>query len=99
MLTKLSGLSTCPLSILSSLIDTEGPLLKKGLNFTVTPANIPATEIIAKVESAARQLHAERADAVRRAVNISLQQAEPPKPNIKKEGQIPSVALKRTVPS
>ena len=29
-----------------SLSDAEKALLKKGLNFTVTPANIPATEII-----------------------------------------------------
>ena len=44
-------------------------------------------EIIAKVESAVRQLDAERADTVQRAVNAILQQAEPPKPNITKEQQ------------
>ena len=55
------------------------------MNFTVTPANIPATEIIAKVEEAVRQLDAEQADTVRRAVNGILQQAEPPEPNITKE--------------
>ena len=60
-------------------------LLKKGLNFAVTPANIPATEIIAKVETAVRQLDAEQGDTVRRAVNGILQQAEPPEPNITKE--------------
>ena len=52
-----------------SLSDAEIALLKKGLNFAVTPANIPATKIIAKVESAVRQLDAEQADTVRRAVN------------------------------
>ena len=52
-----------------SLSDAEKALLKKGLNFAVTPANIPATEIIAKVEAAVRQLDAEQADTVRRAVN------------------------------
>ena len=60
-------------------------LLKKGLNFAVTPANIPTTEIIAKAEAALRQLDAEQADTVRRAVNGILQQAEPPEPNITKE--------------
>jgi len=60
-------------------------LLKKGLNFTVTPENIPATEIITKVESAIRQLDAEDTDTVRRAVNRILQQAKPPEPNITKE--------------
>jgi len=47
--------------------------------------NIPATEIITKVESAVRSLNTEGADNVRRAVNTILQQAEPPKPNITKE--------------
>ena len=68
-----------------SLSDAEIALLKKGLNFAVTPANIPATEIIAKVETAVRQLDAEQADTVRKAVNGILQQAEPPGPNITKE--------------
>ena len=45
-----------------SLSDAEKALLKKGLNFAVTPANIPATEIIAKVEAAVRQLDAEQAE-------------------------------------
>ena len=48
-----------------SLSDAEKALLKKGLNWT----NIPATEIIAKVEAAVRQLDAELADTVRGAVN------------------------------
>ena len=68
-----------------SLSDAEKALLKKRLNFTVTPANIPATEIIAKVEAAIRQLDAEQADTVRRAVNGILQQAKPPEPKITKE--------------
>ncbi|KAL9966997.1 hypothetical protein ACROYT_G025149 [Oculina patagonica] len=68
-----------------SLNDAEIALLQKGLNFAVTPANIPANEIIASVESAVRQLNVERADTVRRTVNNILQQAEPPEPNITKE--------------
>ena len=60
-------------------------LLKKGLNFAITPTNIPATEIIATVESAIRPLNAEQADTVRRNVNSILQKAEPPKSNITKE--------------
>ncbi|KAL9963887.1 hypothetical protein ACROYT_G027441 [Oculina patagonica] len=61
-----------------SLNDAEIALLQKGLNFAVTPSNIPAKEIIASVESAVRQLNVERADTVRRTVNNILQQAEPP---------------------
>ena len=68
-----------------SLSDAEKALLKKRLNFAVTPASIPATEIIAKVEAAVRKLDAEQADTVRRAVNGIVQQAEPPEPNITKE--------------
>ena len=55
------------------LSDAEKALLKKGLNFAVTPANIPATENIAKWEAAVRQLDAEQADTVRRALNGILQ--------------------------
>ena len=68
-----------------SLSGAEKALLKKVLNFAVTLANIPATEIIAKVKAAVGQLDAEQADTVRRAVNGILQQAEPSKPNITKE--------------
>ena len=68
-----------------SLGDADIALMKKELNFAVTPANIPDTEIIAKVETAVRQLDAEQADTVRRAVNGILQQAELPEPNITKE--------------
>ena len=70
-----------------SLSDAEKALLKKGPNFAVTPANIPATENIAKVEAAVRQLDAEGADTVRRAVNGILQQADPPEPNNDQETQ------------
>ena len=66
MLTKLIGLFIY-------LSDAEKALLEKGLNFAVTHANIPATENIAKVEAAVRQLDAEQADTVRRALNGILQ--------------------------
>jgi len=45
-----------------TLNEAEVSLLKKGLNFAVTPMSVPATEIIAKIESAVRPLDAERAD-------------------------------------
>ena len=81
--TKLTGLLIYLLNL--SLNDADITLLKKELNFAVTPANIPDTEIIAKVETAVRQLDAEQADTVRRAVNGILQRAELPEPNITKE--------------
>ena len=55
---------------------------------------VPATEIIAKIESAVRPLDAERADTVRRSVNTILQQAKPPTPNITKEQQEALKSLK-----
>ena len=75
------NLSSRPLS------DTEVSLLKKGLNFALIPSNIPVTEIVAKVESTMRTLDSEQADTVRRTVNVILQQAKPPKPNITKDKQ------------
>ena len=77
-----------------SLSDAKKALLKKGLNFAVTPGNIPATEIIAKVEAAVRQLDAERGDTFRRAFNGILQQAELQEPNITKEMQDAIESLK-----
>ena len=68
-----------------TLSDAETTLLKKGLNFAVTPTNIRTTEIIAKVETTIRPLDTEQADTVRRTVNNVLQKAVPPKPNITAE--------------
>ena len=74
--------------------EAEVSLLKKGLNFSVTPANVPATEITTTVESAVRPLDAKRADTVRRADNTILQQAKPTKPNITREQQDALKSLK-----
>ena len=62
-------------------------MLKKGLNFSLAPGSVPATEITAKVESAVRPLDTERADTVGRAVNSILKREQPPTPNITKEHQ------------
>ena len=49
--------------------DAELFLLKKKIKFSVIPANILATEIIAKnVKSAVRPLNVEQADTVQRVV-------------------------------
>jgi len=77
-----------------TLNKAEVSLLRKGLNFTVTPTSIPATEIITKIESAVRPLDTERADTVRRSVNTILQQAQLPTPNITKEQQEAFKSLK-----
>ena len=67
------------------LREAEASSLKNGLNFGVTPANVPAIEIITKYESAFGALATERADTVREAVKAILEQAQPPTPNIAKE--------------
>lgn len=64
-----------------SLSDAEVSLLKKGLNFAVTPANIPAAEIIANVESAVMY-------GTNRHRQKSLQQ--------RRNNATPSRAIKRT---
>ena len=56
-----------------SLSNAEKALLKKGLNFAVTPENIPAMEITAKVESAIRQLDAEHIDIIVRCRHLKQQ--------------------------
>jgi len=55
----------------------------------VTPANISVSEIITKVESAVRSLDVEQADTV------TLCQAEPPKPSIRKEERDAIKSLKK----
>ena len=64
-----TGLSTCQSR---TLCEAKVSLLKKRLNFAVTPANVSAIAITAKVEVAVRPLDAERADTVRRAANSIL---------------------------
>jgi len=64
---------------------SEQQILQKGLGFAVSPRRIPATEIIAQVETAVKKLDTVSADAARRDVDSILQKARPPKHNISKE--------------
>ncbi|XP_071505303.1 uncharacterized protein [Diadema antillarum] len=64
------------------LSSAEKALLSKGPNFAVAPTRVPATEIIAKVESSVRTLSAETVGSVRREVSAVLATAQPLKPNI-----------------
>lgn len=47
-------------------------LLEKGLNFEVTPPNIPTTEIVIKVESAITKLVHEKAETTGGTLNSFL---------------------------
>ena len=80
-----------------SLSDAEESLLKKGLNFAVTPTNIPATEIIAKVESAVRSLDAERAEG--ELLTLSFNRQNHRSPTSRRKSEPPLKALKRTTPA
>ena len=68
-----------------TLSTAEESLLGKGLNFAVTPDRVPATEIVANVETALKRLDPEAADLVRREVNSTLRKARPPAGNITRE--------------
>ena len=75
------------------------PYWRKDWLFAVTPANIPATEVIAKVEAAVKQLDTEQADTVRRVVNGILQQAEHQSLTSRRRCEINLKAWKKTSPS
>lgn len=66
-MTVINGLITSP-----SISDAEMSLLEKGLNFEVTPPNIPTTEIVIKVESAITKLVHEKAETTGGTLNSFL---------------------------
>lgn len=55
----------------------ERLVLEKGRNITVTPNFILVEDIIAKVESAIRELDIEKAEELRRKISRILQTATP----------------------
>ena len=54
----------------------------KGLNFAITPKHIPATEIIAGIESSMQNMDSEAIDSIRREVKTTLTKAKLPISNI-----------------
>ena len=63
----------------------EKDLLEKGLNFSVTPKNIPTKDIVAKVETVVKNLPMAEADNIRAKTSLVLQKASPPKDNLSKK--------------
>ena len=57
-------------------------LLRKGLNFAVTPKKVPVDDIITSTEDACRTLPAEQANHLRNDVVKTLKRAKTPKQNI-----------------
>ena len=61
-----------------ALNNNEISVLRKGLNFAITPKQIPTKEILASVESAISNLQRDQQDEVRNEVFCTLRQAKPP---------------------
>ena len=68
-----------------SLTEKEKELLALGLNFAVTPRQIPTLQIIAATESTASQLDKETAQQLRHRVSSILSTAKPPRSNLSRE--------------
>ncbi|XP_046398173.1 uncharacterized protein LOC124164978 [Ischnura elegans] len=65
-----------------TLDDATTAVLAKGLNFAITPRDIPRERFITEVESGIRKLPKPVADEIREDVARVLRRAKPPKPNI-----------------
>ena len=63
----------------------EKDLLEKGLNFSVTPNNIPTKDIVAKVETVVKNLPIAEADNIRAQTSLVLQKASQPEDNLSKK--------------
>ena len=63
----------------------EKDLPEKGLNFSVTPKNIPTKDIVAKVETVLKNLPIAEADNIRAKTSLVLQKASPPEDNLSKK--------------
>ena len=63
------------------LKDNEVQLLRKGLNFALTPNHVPRKKIIASVEQSLVGLSEETKDEIRVEVSHILKHANPPKDN------------------
>jgi hypothetical protein len=77
------------------LSPTESSVLKKGLNFAITPTKLPINDIIAQTESAARKLPPTAADSLRSEVVRAVKNAKLPPPNITKDERKALFELKK----
>ena len=70
-----------------SLAPKEKEALALGLNFAVTPKQIPTFKIVAATEATASQLDGETAQLLRHRVSSILSTAKPPKSNLSRQLQ------------
>ena len=84
-----------------TLTSEEETVLKKGMNFAVTPNKIPVDEFVIGIESACRVIgpHTKEAETLRSNCVRILKNAPPPKPNLKKEEReaLSSLARDKTI--
>ena len=72
-----------------TLTNAQTQVLKKGLNYCVTPDRIPVKEIIASTETACQQIKNKTVvNSLRTEVTKALKNAKPPKSNLSKDERI-----------
>ena len=70
----------------SKTLDTKtSDVLRKGLNFAVTPKSLPTEEIITSTEMACKNLDRLTAASLRSEVARVVKRTPPPKPNVTRE--------------
>jgi len=70
-----------------SLDDGLLSLLQKGLNYAVTPRNVPIEELLTGVEKAVQALPVESAEEARQETIRIIKSASKPKDNLNQRGQ------------
>ena len=77
-----------------TLTDIESSILKKGLNFALSPRSIPTETIICNIEDCIQNLNALDKETVRQDCALVLRRAKIPKNNVTKEEQLTLRSLK-----
>ena len=63
-----------------TITDDENEVLALGLNYTITPKEVPVAQIVAATEATAKQLNTDTAEKLRSVISTILQSANPPPP-------------------
>lgn len=75
---------------ISSLVFTPEEIntLSKGLEFTVSPKDIPFESIICNIKDGTQGLSLDDKEVLRQECSLIMMKAKPPKGNLNKEGQV-----------
>ena len=77
------------------LSEPERDILKRGLNFAVTPTKLPVAELITCTEVACKQLNSEVSEALRLEAIRTIKHAKPPSSNISKAERLSIESLRK----